>query len=181
MRAIIAAIIWLWPIVCLASYNNPPPSVPSGVVVADAIYQQFVVSTAAVTFTSNITLATITGLSIPLTAGKTYNCRGHLMITASGVSGGIKVALVATNSLSATSMRFTASNFNAAVTNARTSSTTLGGTMGAATAIVTDVDLDGSIVVNAGGTINVQAAQNASNATSTVVGVGSTFQCVRVN
>lgn len=50
------------------------------------------------------------------------------------------------------------------------------------TAVVTDVQIDGSIVVNVAGTINLQAAQNASFATSTVVGQdGSTFQCVRVN
>lgn len=147
----------------------------------DTINQEFTVSTADVSFTSNTTLATITGLSIALTASKTYSCGGHLTVTASGASGGIKVQLVASGGLTATSASFTAENDNGTTTNARSTVTALGSSVGNATAAVTDVYLDGAIVVNAAGTINVQAAQNASDGTTLTVGKNSTFRCVRVN
>jgi hypothetical protein len=115
-------------------------SVASGATLTDTINQEFVVSTSPLTKTSDTALATVTGLSIALTAGKTYQCTGHLTITASGASGGIKVALVASNSLSATSASFTAANWNGTVQNARSTATSLGSAIGAATAAVTDVD-----------------------------------------
>jgi hypothetical protein len=153
----------------------------SGSTLTDTINQEFAVSTAAVSWTSNTTLANVTGLAIALTAGKTYNCYGHLTVTASGASGGIQASLVASGGLTATSASFTAANFNGATTNARTTATALGSAIGGATAVSTDVQIDGAIVVNAGGTLNVQAAQNASNITTTTVGQNSTFRCVRVN
>lgn len=146
---------------------------------ASNIDQSFVASSAAVTYTSNTTLSTLTGLSIALIAGKTYVCHGHVTVTSSAAAGGIQVALVATASLTATSATFNATNWNGTTLNAKTTATTLGTAIGSSANAVTDVDIVGSIVVNAAGTINLQAAQNTSNGTSTVVGQGSTLFCKR--
>lgn len=158
-------------------------TVPSGATIQDAIHQQFVASTAELDQTNTATLATVTGLSINLTAGKTYNCRGHLT-TSSSATAGLKVALVATSSLSATSASFTGHGLNGATVNATTTVTALGSSIIASNAVYSDVYIDGAIVVNAGGTINVQAAQNTATtgATNTAkVLINSTFSCVRVN
>ena len=146
----------------------------------DEINQEFEVSTAPISYTSNVTLATVTGLSQALTAGKTYNCHGHLTVTGSLAAGGIRVATVGTGSLTATSSSFVFMNYNGTTLNAVTTETTLG-TAAATTLAVTDIFIDGAIVVNVGGTINVQAAQSVSSTTPTTVGQNSTFSCVRVN
>jgi len=147
---------------------------------ADQIYDHDFACTSQLDKTSNTTLATVTGLSAVLVAGKTYNIEGWLSTTA-GASGGLKVALVASGGLTATSCRFQAFAWNGTTAVANTTVTSLGSNIVANTAVVTDVYIKGSIVVNAGGTINVQAAQNASNGTTTSVFVGSTFSARRIN
>jgi hypothetical protein len=157
-----------------------PASVASGATLTDTINQEFHRASATLTATSNTTLATVTGLTQALTAGKTYVCSGHLS-TSSGSSGGFKLALVATGGLTATSASFTGFAWNAITAVAQTTVTALGSNIVANTAVVTDVYINGAIVVNVAGTINVQAAQNVSNGTATTVLLNSTFACVRVN
>ena len=164
----------------LAAFNAPPslPQVLRGAALANT----FEVSTAALTATSNTTLATVPGLSQSLVAGATYNCAAHLTVTASGASGGLKAGFYAAGSgLTATSASFNGFAWNGTTPVANTTVTGLASNFVANTAVVTDLYVQGSLTVNTAGTINLQAAQNASNATSTVVGPGSTLQCVRVN
>lgn len=138
------------------------------------------VSTAQLNKTSDAALAAVTGLTTPaLVAGKSYACRGHLTGTA-GSAGGAQVAIVGTG-LTATSVSFTAANYNGATLNALSTATSLGSAIGAATAVFTDIWIEGAIVVNAGGTLSVEFAQNAPNGTTSSVYVNSTFACVRVN
>ncbi len=128
------------------------------------------------------TFGTITGLSLSLTAGKTYSCRGWLSVSGVAATGGIKVRLTTPDTLTATTFRFTGANFNGTTVNARNTGTALtSGVIANATATVTDVEIVGSIEVNAAGTLVVQHAQNAADATNTVVAKGSTFSCKRVN
>lgn len=148
-------------------------------VLTDPGISSFKVSTAPVNKVDT-TFATVTGLTFALAAGKTYNCRGHLTVTAAPAAGGIKVTLATTDTLTVTSMSMTANNMNAAVVNARTTATALASAVGAATATATDIDIDAGIVVNAAGTLAVQFAQNAASGTTTV-GQNSTFHCVRMN
>lgn len=158
-------------------------SVASGATLTDTINQEFEVSSAELDATNTVALATVTGLSQNLTAGKTYNCFGHLS-TSSNATAGIKVAVSATASLTATSTSFAAAAWNGTTGVSRTTVTTLGSSLVAATAITTDVEINGAIVVNAAGTINVQAAQNVATTGSTntaKVLINSTFRCVRVN
>lgn len=140
------------------------------------------VTTAGKDYTSDTTLANIPGLSITLTAGKTYRCRGHLRVSASGAAGGIKVALASDGTLTGTFSSWMAANWNNATINARSSTTGLAPTaIGGATAVSTDVEIEGAIVVAVGGVLSVQAAQNASSGTTTTVGSNSTFECIRTD
>lgn len=152
----------------------------SGSNLGDQIRPNYVTCTTQLDKTSNTTLATATGLTVTLVAGKTYAVEGWLSTTA-GASGGLKIALVAAASLSATSCRFQALAFNGTTLVANTTVTALGSNIVANTAVITDVYIKGSIVVNAGGTINVQMAQNVSNGTPSSIFAGSDFSAVRIN
>lgn len=162
------------------------PAVVSGLtsdnngVLTDVPIGNYLVSTSDLTKTSDTTLATVPGLSLALTAGKTYSCFGHLRVSA-GAAGGVKVRIATSDTLTGTFTAFNGANYNGTTINARTSAANLTTNIGAATAVSTDIDLSGSIVVNAAGTIVVQAAQNASDAATTTIGQGSTFACLRVN
>lgn len=137
-------------------------------------------STATTPFTSNATLAAITGLSIPVVAGATYFCEAYLPITANA-SGGVQVALAGASSMTVTSASYTGFAYNGATLSAATTTTTFGNAVGAATAADTYVDLKGTVVVNAGGNLIVEGAQNASNASATTFLSNSTFGCIRTN
>jgi hypothetical protein len=151
-------------------------------VAGEYINQQFLISTSTLTKTSDAALATVPGLSQALTAGKTYSCRGHLT-GVSGASGGIKVALVASGGLTATSTTWTGLTYAGVGLLTSITVTALGGAnpVAATTQVYSDLYIDGSITVGVAGTINVQAAQNTSNGTATTVLQGSTFSCTRVN
>lgn len=137
--------------------------------------------TAALTATSNTTLASVTGLSaIPLTAGATYTIKGMLTGSAAA-AGGIKAALVGSNGLTLTSMNLTGFNFNGATINTVANVTAMSADFSNSAAAYTNLSFEGSFVVNAAGTLLVQAAQNTSNATSTVVGTGSYITLTRVS
>jgi hypothetical protein len=145
-----------------------------------AVQSMFKVSTADLS-KSNASFATITGLTQYLTAGKTYFCHGHVTVTAADAAGGAKVTLANADSLTLTSGTFTATNWNGTTLNAKSTATALGSAVGAATAVTTDIDIEGSLVVNAAGTVALQGAENAVDATVTTFGKGSTFGCVRTN
>jgi hypothetical protein len=127
------------------------------------------------------TFAIIPGLTCSLLAGKTYIIKGHLTITASNASGGIKVAIATPDTLTLTSGTITGLNINNATPNATTTATALTTAFGHVTAAVTDVFFEGSVVVNAAGTLEIHAAQNASHASDMTVGVGSTLTVQRVS
>lgn len=138
-------------------------------------------STSVLTKNANTTFALIPGLTCSLLAGATYIIRGHLTITASNASGGIKVALATPDTLTLTSGTISGLNINNATPGATTTATALATAFGHVTAAVTDVFFEGSIVVNAAGTLEIHAAQNASHASDMTVGVGSTLVVTRVN
>ena len=166
---------------CAATVGN----VPSGATIADAIQQQYVVSTGELDASNTTTLAVITGLSQTLTAGKSYSCRGHISITTSSTAGA-KLGLVATSSLSATSISRTIRFMTGTTNSANNTSTAFDATSGGAgaTAAVTDAWIDVGIVVNVGGVINIEGAQNVQTTGSPNTAkflVNSTFSCVRVN
>lgn len=118
------------------------------------------------------TLATVTGTSTAVIAGRSYTIRGELPITADA-TGGYKLALSGTATATAVWYDVTVITEGSPATVERSArKTSLGsshsGTLGTAVkAVVT-----GEITVNAAGTILAQFAQAAANGTSSVL-VGS--------
>jgi hypothetical protein len=137
--------------------------------------------TATTSATSSTTLATVTGMtSATLTAGKRYRITGHLTTT-SGASGGLKLQFTAAGGLTLTSGSINCFGYNGTTAVASTTTTAIGASCFAQTAIVTDVWIDGVILVNASGTLSLQMAQNASNGTTTSVLVNSYLSIARMN
>ena len=152
--------------------NFVPTQTPSSV--------QEAVSTATLTATSNTTLAAVTGLALAVVAGGTYKIRGQLQGTAAA-SGGIKAQFIASGGLTLTSANITGQNYNGTTLNTQTNVTALATDFSNSAAAYTNLYFDGTFVVNAAGTITIQAAQNTSNATSTTVAIGSYMELVRIS
>lgn len=122
----------------------------------------------------NATLANITGLSVNVTAGKTYKFETRLFVDAD-VTGGSKYAISGT--ATATNIIYHVKLVDDTTsTNTITSrQTVIGGAgVGQAGTTVGFCEISGIITVNAGGTLTVQFAQNVANGTSSVL-VGSSF------
>ena len=118
---------------------------------------------------SNTTLSDITGLSVSVEAGKTYEFYAKLWITAPA-SGGCKVAMSGTCTITSLTVGGFIPTGNYGTATALSSS--IVSTSGAVT---TWAEIHGTIVVNAAGTLTVQFAQGISNATQSSVRVGSIF------
>lgn len=138
------------------------------------------VSPTTLTKTSDVVLEDVPGLSVTLQAGKTYLVRGRIVGTAN-VSGGIQLALVAAGGLTVTSMNISTLKLNTGASTAPSANATALGVIYNITAVYTDLYFDGVIVVNAGGTLKVQAAQNASFGTPSTVLLNSYIKCERVD
>lgn len=123
---------------------------------------------------TNDTLANITGLSVPVLAGKVYEFEAILRTT-SDVAAGVKFAIGGT--ATATAIVYDALVWNAAALSAQTRATALGAAVGGVTAVtVAYAVITGTITVNAAGTLTVQFAQNVTNAAASSVLVGSVFK-----
>lgn len=123
--------------------------------------------------TSSTALANITGLSVNVAAGRTYEFRATLYTT-SAVTGGVKAAIAGT--ATATAIIYQGKTTNSTTLGANDRATTLGAAVGGITAVtVALIEITGTITVNAAGTLTVQFAQNASDATASSVLVGSVF------
>lgn len=122
--------------------------------------------------TSSTTLGDITGLTVKVKASGKYRFRAVLMTT-SNVAGGVKAAISGTATV--TSITYSGVTYGTAVTYSNT--TTYGNAVGAVTAETgAMIIIEGSVVINAAGTLTVQFAQNASNGTASSVLVGSTWE-----
>lgn len=124
--------------------------------------------------TTNTTLADVTGLSVTVVAGRKYRFRATLFVDASAV-GGQKYAISGTATATAIiyNINTISNTTNLLVITSR--QTALAGSSGQAGATSNFTEIAGLISVNAGGTLTVQFAQNASNGTSSVL-VGSYFE-----
>lgn len=128
--------------------------------------------------TTNVTLADVTGLTFAVEAGKTYKFRAVLYCI-STTNGGVKFAVAGTataTAIIAEAMAMAGGNF---VQNTRV--TALGSAMISITATTNPiVIIEGTITVNAAGTLTIQFAQNASHADTSSVRIGSTFEASRM-
>lgn len=150
--------------------------------IVDRNFPDVSLCTAALTKNADTTLADITGMTtdvISLAPG-TYRFSVFLATTA-GASGGLKVAFKYNNGLTLTSIEATSKAFTAsAVAVAHTTTTTDQTSLIANTAAVIKGEIDGTMVIATAGSIQLQAAQNASNGTDTVILVGSRMEFTRV-
>lgn len=129
--------------------------------------------------TSNTTLATITGLSVTVVAGRTYDFEAKLFLTA-GAVGGSKYAIggtaTATNIIYDIILLDETTNTNT-ITSRQTA---MAGSAGQASTTSGLCRISGTITVNAGGTLTCQFAQNVSNGTTCSILVGSTFKLIDI-
>jgi hypothetical protein len=136
------------------------------------------IATAATTKNADTTLANVTGLSVTVGAGKTYAFTATLYTT-SNTSGGVKFAIAGT--ATATSVIYEAVVMETTSIAAKTRASSMAGAVGGVTAVATAFcRITGTIVVNAGGTLTVQFAQNASHASDSIVVVGSSLIVDRI-
>lgn len=128
------------------------------------------------TTSSNTTLADVTGLVTGTLQPGVYEVDINLITTA-GVSGGVKAALKwgTASMITDTALSVTAISASAIAATTFTTSTDAASFVAATTAYV-NVKVKGTITVALAGTIQIQAAQNASNGTATTVAVGSTMR-----
>ncbi len=126
--------------------------------------------------TTGTTLTNVTGMTVALAVG-TYAVRAYLE-TISTANSGLKLALAYSGTT--TSSSITAAQWNAATIGARTSTTTIGNAVGAATAVTTSAEIFATVVVSTTGNLTVQFAQNASHADTTSVLINSHIVATRI-
>lgn len=129
--------------------------------------------------TSSTTLTNITGLTYNVQAGATYQLRA-LLFTTSNSAGGVKAAIGGT--ATATSIVYEGFTYNATTLSAQTRASALATAVGAVTSVTAaSIEIEGTITVNASGTLTVQFAQNASSGSASTVLRGSTFTLKRIS
>ena len=147
----------------------------------DQIYDHDAICTTQTDRTSTTTFTSVTGLAtITVAAGKTYIIEGWLTVTA-GAAGGIKLLIDSPNGATATTFTTTFLAYDGITLAANTTQTTYGSNNLAYTGAVTDVLIQGAIIVNAGGNLRLRVGQNVSDATTTSIKVGSRLGIRRIN
>lgn len=127
------------------------------------------------------TLANVTGLTATLVSGAVYKFEA-ILHTAKDAVGGEKYTIASDGTLSVTSVVYeilavdNTGNLNA-ITSRQTS---LGGSSGQASGTTGFTRITGTIVVNVGGVMSVQFAQNVANGTSSIL-INSTFSVTKIN
>jgi len=139
-----------------------------------------VVTTTQFDKTSDTTLANVPGLAVNVIAGATYVFRAYLPVTVNATPG-IKVAIAGTatwTSVAETSYAYTTGTVATVTNPTATPGTVLTNATGAA---YTSIIIEGTVKINAAGTLTVQMAQSASNGTATSVLVNASFTVTRVS
>lgn len=130
--------------------------------------------TTAFSQSASTTLANVVGLLSDTLQPGTYDVDINLITTAG--SGGVKLALKwgTASMITATALAVQA-NSAAATANTTFTTSTDAASLLAGTAAYVNVKVKGTITVALAGTIQLQAAQNVSDATATTVALGSTM------
>lgn len=131
---------------------------------------------------SSTTLGGITGLSASLTAGLKYGFRATLFWTADA-AGGHKWAINTGGSLTATAIRYHIMAFSDAALAPVVSAVhaALNGTSGQTGAVAGKTIIEGTITVNAAGSLGPRFAKNAGSGGDTTVLSGSSFEVWETN
>lgn len=123
--------------------------------------------------TTDTTVANIPGLTVNVIAGRSYQFRAILHVTADAV-GGYKLSIAGTATATNVIYQINAVRDDTNVFTINSRATNLATSTGASGGTTVWVEITGEITVNAAGTLTVQFAQVAANGTSSVL-VGSTF------
>lgn len=135
---------------------------------------------APVTANANAVYANITGLTGFAVVPGTYEFELQLPSTVANGTGGIKYALNYTGTV-LSALECTACGYTAtAVSVQHTTTATAQADLFTQAAIVINAFIKGTIVVTTGGTIDVQMAQNTSNASNTVALLGGSGRFTRI-
>ena len=140
----------------------------------ELLQQQQAYVTTIFTTSSNTTLANVTGLSATVVSGKTYRFEAFLF-TASTSGGGVKFAVGGTATATSTIIQGASMSSGTTYAGNNSRATALGTAVGSALIGDGICRINGEIVVNAGGTLTIQFAQNTSNGADSSVLVGSYF------
>ncbi len=150
----------------------------------DQIDQEAHINTSTFTLTASTTLTSIVGFAQSLTAAGKYSCNGHVhFTTAPTTSNGVKVALATSDTLTVTTLSFTVRGYNGAafMATGTGTSTALGATAIASTTAATDLELNAVVNVNAGGTLQVQMAENVASGTIASTAGSARWECHRAS
>jgi hypothetical protein len=155
----------------------------TGATISTAIDSDIKALAADLAITSNAVLASLTGFSWTLTAAGTYQFEINLpatMTTNGGLSVALKYTTATLTSIQVQTYAATASDNTTAVSTQSTTTTDATKFFDSKAAAYTLVTLKGTLVVNAGGTVAVQVAQNTSHVDTTTVLKGAYAYFVRV-
>lgn len=130
--------------------------------------------TSTFTKTSSAVLSNITGLTATLVAGNSYYFEATLWVAANS-AGGTQFSIAGTATATAVIYSLIMMDESTNVPTLIARETALGNGDGQTGTTSGTVKIYGTITCNAGGTLTVQFAQNASNAAASTVAVGSTF------
>lgn len=127
--------------------------------------------------TEDTTLENVAGLQIWVTAGKCYKFKANLWLTDGGGAPAVFGKVAIDGTATATSIRYRIDSIDEdGSPDVGANYTALGGTLNMASEVNHYISIEGTIDVNAAGTLNVQFAQVASSVTTVSVLVGSTFE-----
>lgn len=144
-----------------------------------AINTSIVRTSSAVTKNASAAYANVTGLSVTVVPG-TYDFECDLPSTVASGTGGIKYGFNYTTTV-LTSIEATGQGAtSAALATQHTTTTTTQADLFSQAAVVLFTRIKGTMVVSTGGTIDLQMAQNTSDASNTVALVGGSMRFTRI-
>lgn len=130
------------------------------------------------------TLASLSGMSWSVVAAGVYHFRARILVTMT-TNGGLKLALKLTTATLTSLLlraRSTTDTDNTGAVSANFTTTTDQAAIVDQKAVAyTQVDIEGTIIVNAAGSIALQAAQNTSHADDTTILKGSFAEMRRIS
>jgi hypothetical protein len=156
------------------AYNTLDTAVTFGMPVEGVVTTNFSVATST-------TLTAVTGLSTTVVAGGTYIFRAYLPITVDGTNG-IQIATNGTatwTSINQTLFAYTGVASTFTMTNSTTA--TPGTLLLDSTTANTLAIIEGTVKINAAGTLGIQICQKVSGATAAVVKANASFTVTRVS
>ncbi len=136
-------------------------------------------STADVTKNASTTYGNVTGLTATVVPG-TYSFRAVVPSTVASGTGGIKYAFNYTTAVLSSLVSSAKGYTSSAIAVQNTSSTTAQADLFTQAAVVILTEIEGTMVVTTGGTVDLQVAQNTSNGSNTVALTGATLTLSRI-